>query len=225
MKWNQTSEQIGRCLLQINELYVITSIFTILHYCSHPFFCIYNSYLFFLFILVESLCSDLSINNLLQPPHQPSSSQQPAASSQATTHKLFFVCVLNFFSCKMGLFRDAGVVYKPLKQIDLGPDSNEFYYKVTIKGFDFLVPCSIFYYCCPWHAWTAWFLPYLTLSFCFVLFCFVCVYNIYIAPRLTGFLLKIFMWLLETRIIGTLMLYVLKRNNQFYKVFDKLMFD
>ncbi|XVE83418.1 hypothetical protein DITRI_Ditri16bG0087300 [Diplodiscus trichospermus] len=69
------------------------------------------------------------------------------------------------------LLSDAGDVYKPVEQIDIGPGSNEFYLKVDVK-----------------------------------------------APRLTGFLLKIFAWLLETRIIGTFMLCILKRDNQIYKL-------
>ncbi|XVF58869.1 hypothetical protein PTKIN_Ptkin07bG0100600 [Pterospermum kingtungense] len=38
------------------------------------------------------------------------------------------------------------------------------------------------------------------------------------APRMAGFLLQIFVWLLESRIIGTLLLYLVKKNNQIYKL-------
>ncbi|KAG4150918.1 hypothetical protein ERO13_D04G032800v2 [Gossypium hirsutum] len=76
-----------------------------------------------------------------------------------------------FFSGKMGLFKAAGVVYKPVEEIDLGPDSNEFYLKANVK-----------------------------------------------APRMAGFLVKIFAWFLESRIIGTLLLYILKRNNLIHKL-------
>ncbi|MBA0697396.1 hypothetical protein Goari_020937, partial [Gossypium aridum] len=65
----------------------------------------------------------------------------------------------------------AGVVYKPVEEIDLGPDSNEFYLKANVK-----------------------------------------------APRMAGFLVKIFAWFLESRIIGTLLLYILKRNNLIHKL-------
>ncbi|XP_022741594.1 fatty acid amide hydrolase-like [Durio zibethinus] len=71
----------------------------------------------------------------------------------------------------MGLFKAAGVVYKPVEQIDLGPGSNEFYLKANVK-----------------------------------------------APRMAGFLVKIFAWFLESRIIGTLLLYILKRNNLIHKL-------
>ncbi|XWS33098.1 hypothetical protein CRYUN_Cryun22dG0049500 [Craigia yunnanensis] len=71
----------------------------------------------------------------------------------------------------MGLFGAAGIVYKPVEQIDLGPGSKEFYLKAIAK-----------------------------------------------APRMAGFLLKIFVWFLELRIIGTLLLYVVKRNNQIHKL-------
>ncbi|MBA0726088.1 hypothetical protein Golax_001938, partial [Gossypium laxum] len=71
----------------------------------------------------------------------------------------------------MGLFKAAGVVYKPVEEIDLGPDSNEFYLKANVK-----------------------------------------------APRMAGFLVKIFAWFLESRIIGTLLLYILKRNNLIHKL-------
>ncbi|XP_039009507.1 fatty acid amide hydrolase-like isoform X2 [Hibiscus syriacus] len=71
---------------------------------------------------------------------------------------------------KMGLRRDAGVVYKPVEQIDLGPCSNESYFRVDK------------------------------------------------APRMAGFLLKIFAWFLESRIIGALLLYIVKKNNQVYKL-------
>nr|KJB71348.1 hypothetical protein B456_011G117700 [Gossypium raimondii] len=70
----------------------------------------------------------------------------------------------------MGLLRDAGVVYKPVEQIDLGPCSNESYFKADK------------------------------------------------APRMAGFLLKIFAWFLESRIIGALLLYIVKKNNQVHKL-------
>ncbi|KAB2061213.1 hypothetical protein ES319_A10G071400v1 [Gossypium barbadense] len=70
----------------------------------------------------------------------------------------------------MGLLRDAGVVYKPVEQTDLGPCSNESYFKADK------------------------------------------------APRMAGFLLKIFAWFLESRIIGALLLYIVKKNNQVHKL-------
>ncbi|XP_027078418.1 fatty acid amide hydrolase isoform X2 [Coffea arabica] len=38
------------------------------------------------------------------------------------------------------------------------------------------------------------------------------------APRMAGFLVKVFAWLLESRIFGALMLYILKRNNLIHKL-------
>ncbi|KAE8680717.1 fatty acid amide hydrolase-like isoform X2 [Hibiscus syriacus] len=38
------------------------------------------------------------------------------------------------------------------------------------------------------------------------------------APRMDGFLLKIFTWFLESRIIGALLLYIVKKNNQVHKL-------
>ncbi|KAK8566121.1 hypothetical protein V6N12_059657 [Hibiscus sabdariffa] len=67
----------------------------------------------------------------------------------------------------MGLFRAGGVVYKPVEELDLGPQSNELYVEANIK-----------------------------------------------APRMGGFLAKIVAWILESRIFGTLVLYILKRLNR-----------
>ncbi|KAL3322379.1 hypothetical protein AABB24_039820, partial [Solanum stoloniferum] len=38
------------------------------------------------------------------------------------------------------------------------------------------------------------------------------------APRMAGFLVKVFAWLLETPIFGSIMLYFLKRNNLIHKL-------
>ncbi|KAJ6929248.1 Fatty acid amide hydrolase [Populus alba x Populus x berolinensis] len=71
----------------------------------------------------------------------------------------------------MGLFRAEGVVYKPVENVNLGPDSDEFYLQANVK-----------------------------------------------APRMAGFLVKIFAWFLESRIFGTFLLYILKRNNLIHKL-------
>ncbi|GMI67816.1 fatty acid amide hydrolase [Hibiscus trionum] len=78
----------------------------------------------------------------------------------------------------MGLFRAAGVVYKPVENLGLGPSSNEFYLKANVK-----------------------------------------------APRMAGFLVKIFAWLLESRIIGRLLLHMLKRNNLVHKLVSNAMLE
>ncbi|GAU25407.1 hypothetical protein TSUD_70590 [Trifolium subterraneum] len=70
----------------------------------------------------------------------------------------------------MGLFKSNRVVYKPVKDINLGPDSNEFYLQANVK-----------------------------------------------APRMTGIVVKIVTWLLESRIFGALLLYILKGNNLIHK--------
>ncbi|CAK7354662.1 unnamed protein product [Dovyalis caffra] len=68
-----------------------------------------------------------------------------------------------------------GVVYKPVENVNLGPDSDESYVQANVK-----------------------------------------------APRMAGFLAKIFAWFLESRIFGTLLLYILKRNNLIHKTHDCL---
>ncbi|XP_034692154.1 fatty acid amide hydrolase-like isoform X1 [Vitis riparia] len=71
----------------------------------------------------------------------------------------------------MGLFKIKGEVYKPVKDVDLGPNSREFYLRANVK-----------------------------------------------APRMAGFLVKIFVWLLEAPVLGAMLLYMLKRNNLIYKL-------
>ncbi|KAJ1386627.1 Amidase, conserved site [Sesbania bispinosa] len=71
----------------------------------------------------------------------------------------------------MGLFKSKGVVYTPVKDVDLGPYSSEFYLQANVK-----------------------------------------------APRMTGILVKIFTYLLECPILGTLLLYILKGNNLIHKL-------
>ncbi|GFP84134.1 fatty acid amide hydrolase [Phtheirospermum japonicum] len=71
----------------------------------------------------------------------------------------------------MGVFKDKGVVYKPVDEVDLGPDSDEFYRTANVK-----------------------------------------------APRMAGFLVKLFSWFLESPIFGGLLLYFLKRNNLIHKL-------
>ncbi|KOM30546.1 hypothetical protein LR48_Vigan01g010000 [Vigna angularis] len=66
----------------------------------------------------------------------------------------------------MALFKTRGVVYKPVKDVNLASDSTEVYLQANVK-----------------------------------------------APRMTGILVKIFTWFLESRIFGTLLLYILKGNN------------
>ncbi|KAK9265597.1 hypothetical protein L1049_019667 [Liquidambar formosana] len=71
----------------------------------------------------------------------------------------------------MGLFTTEGVVYKPVKDVDLGPTSDEVYLSPDVK-----------------------------------------------APRVAGFLVKLFAWFLESRIFGTILLYVLKKDNLIHKL-------
>ncbi|XP_031402032.1 fatty acid amide hydrolase-like isoform X2 [Punica granatum] len=71
----------------------------------------------------------------------------------------------------MGIFSAKGVVYKAVKDVDLGPNSDEYYLRANVK-----------------------------------------------APRMAGFLVKIFVWFLESRIFGSLLLYLLKRNNLIHKL-------
>ncbi|KAK4567148.1 hypothetical protein RGQ29_003110 [Quercus rubra] len=71
----------------------------------------------------------------------------------------------------MGLFKDQGVVYKPVEEVDLGPKSDHVYLRANVK-----------------------------------------------APRMAGLLVKIFTWFLESRIFGTILVYMLKKNNLIHKV-------
>ncbi|KAK7247617.1 hypothetical protein RIF29_42503 [Crotalaria pallida] len=71
----------------------------------------------------------------------------------------------------MGLSKSKRVVYRSVKDINLGSDSSEVYLQANVK-----------------------------------------------APRLTGFFVKIFAWFLESRIFGTLLMYILKEDNLFHKL-------
>ncbi|KAJ4844365.1 hypothetical protein Tsubulata_029729 [Turnera subulata] len=71
----------------------------------------------------------------------------------------------------MGLFKAEAEVYKPVEDVNLGPESDEFYRRANVK-----------------------------------------------APRLAGFVVKIFAWFLELPLIGTFLLYILKRDNLIYKL-------
>ncbi|KAE7997541.1 hypothetical protein FH972_002167 [Carpinus fangiana] len=71
----------------------------------------------------------------------------------------------------MGLFKEEGLVYKPVEEVDLGPTSHENYLRAHVK-----------------------------------------------APRMAGLVVKIFAWFLESRIFGTLLLYILKRDNLIHKL-------
>ncbi|XP_057770170.1 fatty acid amide hydrolase-like [Salvia miltiorrhiza] len=71
----------------------------------------------------------------------------------------------------MGIFKDNGVVYKAVDDVDLGPDSDEFYLRANVK-----------------------------------------------APRMAGLLVKVFVWLLESPILGGILLYFLKKNNLIHKL-------
>ncbi|XP_020203972.1 fatty acid amide hydrolase isoform X2 [Cajanus cajan] len=71
----------------------------------------------------------------------------------------------------MGLFKSKGVVYRPVKDVNLGADSTEFYLQANVK-----------------------------------------------APRMTGILVKIFTWFLESPVFGALLLYILKGNNLIHKL-------
>ncbi|CAM8956739.1 unnamed protein product [Rhodiola kirilowii] len=71
----------------------------------------------------------------------------------------------------MGFLKADGAVYKPVEDVDLGPDSHEIYLKADVK-----------------------------------------------APRMAGFVVKVFAWFLELRIIGTVLLYILIAKNRVHKL-------
>ncbi|XP_042439047.1 fatty acid amide hydrolase-like [Zingiber officinale] len=67
----------------------------------------------------------------------------------------------------MGILRDAGKCYRPVADVDLGPNSDEFYILADVK-----------------------------------------------APRVAGLLVKIFVWILESWILGPIVVYFLKKDNK-----------
>ncbi|XP_010674370.2 fatty acid amide hydrolase isoform X1 [Beta vulgaris subsp. vulgaris] len=71
----------------------------------------------------------------------------------------------------MGFFGSEGVIYKPVDEVDVGPNSDEVYISPNVK-----------------------------------------------APRMAGFLVKLFVWILESRIFGMIFLYVLKKDNLIHKL-------
>ncbi|KAK4341064.1 hypothetical protein RND71_039565 [Anisodus tanguticus] len=71
----------------------------------------------------------------------------------------------------MGFLNAKGEIYKASEDVDVGPNSNEFYLQANVK-----------------------------------------------APRMAGFLVKVFAWFLELPIFGSIMLYFLKRNNLIHKL-------
>ncbi|KAI3738998.1 hypothetical protein L2E82_29333 [Cichorium intybus] len=71
----------------------------------------------------------------------------------------------------MGILRDDGVVYEPVNEVDLGPNSDQVYLHADVK-----------------------------------------------APRMAGLLAKVFVWFLEMKIIGNILLYFLKKNNRIQKL-------
>ncbi|XP_044364278.1 fatty acid amide hydrolase isoform X2 [Triticum aestivum] len=93
----------------------------------------------------------------------------------------------------MGLVCSAPKVYKPAAEVDLGPDSDEHYISPNVKGS---------------------FFPDFTLAFSTPaessLF-LVCICSS--APRVAGLPVKMFAWVLETPVLGSVVLYVLKKDN------------
>ncbi|XP_074311630.1 fatty acid amide hydrolase-like [Silene latifolia] len=71
----------------------------------------------------------------------------------------------------MGFLRKEGKVYKPVDEVDLGPNSDEVYYSPIVK-----------------------------------------------APRMSGFMVKVFAWFMESEIIGMIMIYFLKAGNLIHKL-------
>ncbi|KAK7410929.1 hypothetical protein VNO78_02162 [Psophocarpus tetragonolobus] len=78
----------------------------------------------------------------------------------------------------MDFLKRKGAVYTPVKDVDLGPYSTEFYLQANVK-----------------------------------------------APRMTGLLIKIFSHLLECPILGTFLLFILKRNNLIHRLITNAEFQ
>ncbi|KAL0343219.1 UNVERIFIED_CONTAM: Fatty acid amide hydrolase [Sesamum angustifolium] len=100
----------------------------------------------------------------------------------------------------MGILKAKGVVYKPVDEVDLGPDSDEFYLRANVKGgftlsFSFAGVCLV---ASLWHAVLLRTHPQ--------------------APRMAGLFVKVFTWFLESPIFGGILLYFLKRNNLIHKL-------
>ncbi|XP_010243851.1 PREDICTED: fatty acid amide hydrolase-like isoform X3 [Nelumbo nucifera] len=68
-------------------------------------------------------------------------------------------------------FKTQRVIYKPVEEVDLSPDSDEVYLRANVK-----------------------------------------------APRMAGFLIKIAAWILESRILGAMLVYILKGENLIHKL-------
>ncbi|XP_042492424.1 fatty acid amide hydrolase-like [Macadamia integrifolia] len=69
------------------------------------------------------------------------------------------------------VFKSKNTVYKPVKDVDLSPKSDEFYLRANVK-----------------------------------------------APRMAGFLIKILAWILESRIFGAMLVYILKDENLVHRL-------
>ncbi|MQL79405.1 hypothetical protein Taro_011832 [Colocasia esculenta] len=115
----------------------------------------------------------------------------------------------------MGLFRTEGKVYKAAAEVDLGPDSDETYIRAKVKV----------------ELWGM-----LAVSVAFLVFLglfrgglltdglvFFPVFR-FLAPRVAGILVKIFVWILESRIIGPAVLYILKKDNLIHKLVSYAVF-
>ncbi|KAK9162258.1 hypothetical protein Syun_003160 [Stephania yunnanensis] len=86
------------------------------------------------------------------------------------------------------LFGSGGVIYKPVEDLDLTPHSDEIYVAADVKG----SPHSFL------------FLPISSIA-------------LLIAPRMVGLVIKIFTWVLESRLFGLMLVYILKKANLIHK--------
>jgi hypothetical protein len=67
----------------------------------------------------------------------------PSPPNSSTYNMQFILLIFSFFFTfskskyflrVMGLFKSNRVVYKPVKDVNLGPDSTEFYLQANVKG-------------------------------------------------------------------------------------------
>lgn len=108
----------------------------------------------------------------------------------------------------------AAKVYKPAAEVNLGPDSDEFYISPNVKGS--ILPCIQLVLDSGVRFLEILNSLFLKLSLNFLLF--LVSSSCSSAPRVAGLLVKIFVWILEMPIIGSMVLYILKKDNLINKV-------
>jgi hypothetical protein len=119
----------------------------------------------------------------------------------------------------MGLFRSPGKVYKPAAEVDLGPGSDEHYISPIVRGqscvltIQFRLQSLFGIQSNPGLGGGDPIHPYASADATLFFRSHTCT-----APRVAGLLVKFQAWVLETPVLGWIVLTVLKRDNLVYKV-------